>query len=67
MRLVNQIKSWGETVWEQNVVSEILLSLTPRFDNIVVAIEESKNIPTLSKEELQSSFEVLFICKTNLI
>ncbi|XP_050888750.1 uncharacterized protein LOC127093899 [Lathyrus oleraceus] len=56
-RLVNQIKFSGETILEQNVVSKVLRSLTPRFDNIVVAIEESKDITTLSKDELQSSLE----------
>ncbi|XP_050875937.1 uncharacterized protein LOC127079600 [Lathyrus oleraceus] len=56
-RLINQIKSYGETILEQNVVSKVLRSLTPRFDNIVVAIEESKDLTTLSKDELQSSLE----------
>ncbi|XP_050908772.1 uncharacterized protein LOC127122490 [Lathyrus oleraceus] len=54
-QLVNQIKSCGETILEQNVVSKVLRSLTSRFDNIVVAIEESKDLTTLSKDELQSS------------
>ncbi|XP_050893480.1 uncharacterized protein LOC127100379 [Lathyrus oleraceus] len=56
-RLVNQIKSCGETILEQNVVSKVLRSLTSRFVNIVVAIEESKDLITLSKDELQSSLE----------
>ncbi|XP_050876427.1 uncharacterized protein LOC127080138 [Lathyrus oleraceus] len=56
-RLVNQIKSCGEMILEQNVVSKVLRTLTPRFDNIVVAIEESKDLTTLSKDELQSSLE----------
>ncbi|XP_058726725.1 uncharacterized protein LOC131628503 [Vicia villosa] len=56
-RLVNQIKSCGETILEQNVVSKILCSLMSRFDNIVVAIEESKDLASLSKDELQSSLE----------
>ncbi|XP_050898040.1 uncharacterized protein LOC127104946 [Lathyrus oleraceus] len=56
-RLVNQIKSCGETILEQNVVSKVLRSLTPCFDNIVVAIKESKDLTTLSKDELQSSLE----------
>ncbi|XP_050914702.1 uncharacterized protein LOC127129593 [Lathyrus oleraceus] len=55
--LVNQIKSCGETILEQNVVSKVLRSLTSCFDNIVVAIEESKDLTTLSKDELQSSLE----------
>lgn len=52
---MNQIKSCGETTVEQNVVSKILRSLTPRFNNIVVALEESKDLSSLSKEGLQSS------------
>ncbi|XP_050896242.1 uncharacterized protein LOC127102978 [Lathyrus oleraceus] len=56
-RLVNQVKACGETITEQYVVAKILRSLTPRFDNIVVAIEESKDLVTMSKEELQSSLE----------
>ncbi|XP_050886070.1 uncharacterized protein LOC127091468 [Lathyrus oleraceus] len=56
-RLVNQIKSCGEMILEQNVVSKVLRSLTPRFDNIVVAIEESKDLTTLSKDESQSSLD----------
>ncbi|XP_058733984.1 uncharacterized protein LOC131605670 [Vicia villosa] len=47
----------GEAISEQNVVSKILRSLTPRFDNIVVAIEESKDLLSLSKKELQSFLE----------
>ncbi|XP_073222329.1 uncharacterized protein [Cicer arietinum] len=56
-RLGNQMKSCGEVVSEQNFVSKVLRSLTPRFDNIVVAIEESKDLKTMTKDELQSSLE----------
>ena len=56
-RLVNQVKACGEPITKQYVVAKILHSLTPRFDNIVVAIEESKVLATKSKEELQSSLE----------
>ncbi|XP_073224917.1 uncharacterized protein [Cicer arietinum] len=56
-RLGNQTKSCGEAVSEQNFVSKVLRSLTPRFDNIVVAIEESKDLKTMTKDELQSSLE----------
>ena len=47
----------GETVTEQFIVEKILRSLTPRFDNVVVAIEESKDLMKINKEELQSSLE----------
>ncbi|XP_004496842.1 uncharacterized protein [Cicer arietinum] len=51
------MKSCGEAVSEQNFVSKVLRSLTPRFDNIVVAIEEAKDLKTMTKDELQSSLE----------
>lgn len=56
-RLANQVKTCGETIIEKYVVAKILHSLTPRFDNIVMEIEESKDLGTMRKEELQSSLE----------
>ncbi|XP_050883175.1 uncharacterized protein LOC127086452 [Lathyrus oleraceus] len=50
-------KAYVGAVKAKNVVSKVLHSLTPHFDNIVVAIEESKDLTTLSKDELQSSLE----------
>lgn len=51
-RLVNQVKACGETITEQYVVAKMLRSLTPRFDKIVVAIEELKDLATMSKKEM---------------
>ncbi|XP_050915629.1 uncharacterized protein LOC127130704 [Lathyrus oleraceus] len=50
-------KAYVGAVKAKNVVSKVLRSLTPRFDNIVVAIEESKDLTTLRKDELHSSLE----------
>ncbi|XP_050895198.1 uncharacterized protein LOC127101799 [Lathyrus oleraceus] len=52
-RFVNKVKACRENVMEQYVVTKILCSLTPIFGNIVVAIEESKDLAPMSKEELQ--------------
>lgn len=56
-RLANQVKACGETVTEQHVIAKILCSLTPRFYNVVVAVEELKDLATMSKEEFQISLE----------
>ena len=56
-RLVNQFKTCGETLTTRAVVSKILRSLAPKFDHVVVAIEEWKDMSILSKEELQGMLE----------
>lgn len=42
--LTNQIKTNNETHSEQTKMAKILRSLTPRFEHIVVAIEEANNL-----------------------
>ncbi|GAU29060.1 hypothetical protein TSUD_278170 [Trifolium subterraneum] len=55
-KLVNLMKGCGETMNDQSVVEKILRSLTPRFD-IVVAIEESKDLSSTTVEEIQGILE----------
>ena len=56
-KLVNQIKVCREVLTSRSVVAKILRSLAPKFDNVVVAIEESKGLSTFTKEELQGTLE----------
>ena len=56
-KVVNQLTRNGETVTDARVVEKILRSLTDKFKNIVCAIEESKDLSTLSFEELAGSLE----------
>src|SRR6266487_6296138 len=57
IKLVNQIKNCGEVIEAKFVLSKILRSLTPRFDHVVAAIETSKRISEISKEELLGTLE----------
>ncbi|XP_073224932.1 uncharacterized protein [Cicer arietinum] len=55
--LTNSMKSCGEVISDLTIVEKILRTLTPRFNHIVVAIEESRKIDTVKIEELQGSLE----------
>jgi gag-polypeptide of LTR copia-type len=45
--IVNQIKSCGDDLTEKIVVMKVLLRLTSKFDHVVAAIKESKNLSIL--------------------
>ncbi|XP_057435711.1 uncharacterized protein LOC130728298 [Lotus japonicus] len=57
IRHKNDMKVCGKTISNKSLVEKILRTLTPRFDHIVVAMEESRNLETLKVEELQGSLE----------
>jgi len=57
INLTNQMTKNGETVTDVMKVEKVLRTLTSRFDNIVVALEESKNLDSMKIEELQASLE----------
>ncbi|XP_019430927.1 PREDICTED: uncharacterized protein LOC109338201 [Lupinus angustifolius] len=53
----NAMKSCGEKIEDARIVETILRIVTPRFDHVVVAIEESENVERMKVEELQGSLE----------
>ena len=57
MKLVNQMKVCGEVLTSIFVVEKILRSLAPKFDHVILAIEKSKDLSKLTKEELQGTLE----------
>ena len=58
MLVSNKMRFHGEQMREVTIVEKILRSLTDNFNYIVCSIEESKDIDTLTIDELQSSLIV---------
>jgi len=57
INLTNQMTRNGENVTDVMKVEKVLRTLTPRFDHIVVALEESKDLDSMKIEELQANLE----------
>ena len=61
--VVNQLNRNGEMLPETQAVEKILRSLTNNFENVVCAIEESKDLATFMIDELAGSLEAHEQCK----
>lgn len=55
--LVNSMKACQDVISNQQIVEKILRTLTPKFDYIIVAIEESKDVSKMKVEDLLCSLE----------
>ncbi|XP_019457537.1 PREDICTED: uncharacterized protein LOC109357938 [Lupinus angustifolius] len=55
--LINLMRGCGEQMNELSIVDKILRTLSTKFDNVVIAIEESKDLETIKIDELQGSLE----------
>lgn len=57
MTIVSQMRSYGEKVTDQTIVEKVLRNLNPKFDHVVGAIEESKDLSVFSFDELMGSLK----------
>ena len=52
---INQLRTHGENIFDQQVIEEVLRSLPEKYDTIIVAIEESEDLSKLYVEQLMGS------------
>ncbi|KAJ0556958.1 putative RNA-directed DNA polymerase [Helianthus annuus] len=57
MQIVNNKRAYGEEVTDQVIVEKVLRSLPSKWDHVVTAIEESKDLATLSFDQLMGSLQ----------
>jgi predicted nucleic acid-binding Zn finger protein len=55
--IVHTMKSCGEVMTDRMIVEKVMRTLTPNFDHVIVAIQETGNVATLQLEDLVGSLE----------
>jgi len=55
--IASQMRSYKEKITDQTIVEKVLRSLTPKFDHVVAAIENSKDLSIFSFDELMGSLQ----------
>lgn len=50
--IVDEIRNYGDTIYDQHVVENILISVTKKYDYIVAITKETKYFCKLSIKEL---------------
>ncbi|CAH9090970.1 unnamed protein product [Cuscuta europaea] len=56
--LVQEMSTLGEQLKSSQIVEKILRSLTKKYEHVVAAIKESKDLETYTFEELKGSLQV---------
>ncbi|XP_069152067.1 uncharacterized protein [Solanum lycopersicum] len=57
MTIVSQMRSYGKKVIDRIIFEKVLRSLNPKFDHVVAAIEESKDLSVFFFDELIGSLQ----------
>ncbi|KAJ0010335.1 hypothetical protein Pint_33497 [Pistacia integerrima] len=55
--LVNQMRTYGENIIDKKIVQKVLITCTKKYDSIIFAIEEFKDLEKLTPTEIIGSLE----------
>ena len=55
--IVSQMRAYGENILDKKIVEKILISIPQKYDAIATAIEQTKDLATLSVTQLMGSLE----------
>jgi len=55
--VVSQMRSYGEQISDKTIRTKVLRSLTPKFNHLVTAIEEAKDLSIYFVDELMGSLQ----------
>ena len=53
--VTHKMATLGESIAQEQIIQKVLRSLTPRWNIVVIVIEESKNLATMEYDELVGS------------
>ncbi|XP_024162529.1 uncharacterized protein LOC112169713 [Rosa chinensis] len=57
--IVNQMKTYGESITEKRVVQKIFMSLNRKYDAIIYIIEETRDMETLGVQDVMGTLRLL--------
>ncbi|XP_059626059.1 uncharacterized protein LOC132269062 [Cornus florida] len=58
LTIVNQIRRYGDKIGDVRVLEKIMRSLNSKFEHVVIAIEESKDLDAMIVDELLATLEI---------
>ena len=57
MELIDQIKNYGDSIDDDQIIEKVLISIPTKFDPIVIVIKNTKDLFALSVQKLMGALK----------